>query len=150
MHNYRTDRKCRTKVNDSLSCFIDLLFGVPQGSVLGLLLFKIYICNLFFFLEEENVTSYTDHTTPYSNGKNVVTVLKNIETKGKEVFNWFSLNYLKSNPDKSKLLLTSKGEAAVKIDHTDIKSSSKMLLEVLIDNKLTFNKHLSYLYKKSK
>ena len=113
MHNCLTDRKCRTKVNDSLRCFIDLLFGVPQGSVLGLLLLKIYICNLFFFLEEENVTSYADDTTPYSNGKNIVTVLKNIETKGKEVFNWFSLNYLKGNPDKSKLLLTSKGEATV-------------------------------------
>ena len=36
--------------------------------------------------------------TPYSNGKNVVTVLENTETKGKEVFNWFSINYLKANP----------------------------------------------------
>ena len=59
------------------------------------------------------------------------------------------MNYLKANPDKSKLLLTSKGEATVKIDHTYIKSRSKMLLGVLIDNKLTFNKHLSYLYKKA-
>ena len=85
MHYYLTVGKHRTKVNDSLSCFIDLLLRVPQGSVLGPLLFKIYICNLFFFLEEENATSYADDTTPNSNCKNVVTVLKNIETKGKEV-----------------------------------------------------------------
>ena len=61
------------------------------------------------------------------------------------------MNYLKANnPDKSQLLLTSKGEASVKIDDTDIKSSSsKKLLGLLIDNKLTFNKHVSKLCKKA-
>ena len=98
IYNYLTDRKHRTKVNNSFSDFVDLLLGVPQGSILGPLLFNIYICDLFFFVEEDNVTSYTDGTTPYSNCKNVVTVLENIETKGKEVLNWFSMNYLKANP----------------------------------------------------
>ena len=55
-----TERKHRTKVNDSFSDFIDLLLGVPQGSILGRLLFNIYICDLFFFDEEKNVTSYAD------------------------------------------------------------------------------------------
>ena len=55
----------------------------------------------FLFVEVDNVTSYADDATPYSNGKNVVTNLENIETRGKEVFSWFSMNYLKSNPDKS-------------------------------------------------
>ena len=62
-------------------------------SILGPLLFIIYTCDLLFFIEEENVTSYADRTTPYSNDKNVATVLENIETKGKEGFSWFSINY---------------------------------------------------------
>ena len=102
------------------------------------------MCDLFFFVEEDNVASYADDTTPYSNGNNVVTVLENRETKGKEVFNWISMNYLKANPDRSQLLLTSKDEAFIKINDTDIKSSSsKKLLRVMIDNKLTFNEHIS-------
>ena len=86
MHNYLTDRKHRTRINDSFSDFIDLLLGVPQGSILGPRLFNIYICDLFFFVEEDNFTGYADDTSPYSNGKNA-TVLENIERKGKEVFN---------------------------------------------------------------
>ena len=146
IYNYLADRKHRTKVNNSFSDFIDLLLGVPQGSILSPLLFNIYICDLFFFVEEDNVTSYADDTTVVT----VVTVLENIETKGKEVFNWFSMNYLKANPGKSHLLLTSRDKASIKIDDTDIKSSSsKKLLGVIIDNKLTFNEHVSKLCKKA-
>ena len=68
MHYYLTDRKHRTKANGSFSYFIVLLLGVPQGSILVPLLFNIYICDLFFFVEED-VTSYADDRTPYSNGK---------------------------------------------------------------------------------
>ena len=60
------------------------------------------------------------------------------------------MNYLKANPDKSQLLLTSKDEASIKIDDTDItSSSSEKLLGVLIDNKLTFNEHVSKLCKRA-
>ena len=61
-------RKHRTKVNNSFSDFIDLLLVALQGSILGPLLFNIYICDLFLFVEENNVISYADDTTPYSNG----------------------------------------------------------------------------------
>ena len=51
------------------------------------------------------------------------------------------MNYLKANPDKSQLLLTSNDEVSIKIDDTNIKSSSsKELLGVIIDNKLGFQK----------
>ena len=75
MQNYITDRKHRTKVNDSFDGFIDLLLAVQQSSNLGSLLFNIYICDLSFFVEEDSVASYADDTTSNSNGKNVVIVM---------------------------------------------------------------------------
>ena len=126
MHNYLINSKFRTKVNDYFSDFIDLLLGVPAGSFLGPFLFNIYICDLLFFVEEDNVTSYADDTAPYSNGKNAVTVLEKIETKRK-VFNWFSMNYLKANMDKSLLLQFSKDEASIKIDATYIETLSPVI-----------------------
>ena len=91
MHGYLTGRKHRTKINFFFSDFIDLLIGATQGSILGPLLFNIYIYDLFFFIEEENVTRHADNTIPYSTG-NVVTLLEDIDTNGKIIFNWFSIN----------------------------------------------------------
>ena len=47
IYSYLKGRKQRTKINSLYSSFAEILFGVPQGSILGLLLFNVYICDLF-------------------------------------------------------------------------------------------------------
>lgn len=71
MKNYLSERTHRTKMNDFYSSFLDLLTRVPKGSILGSLSFNIYICKLFFFIDEEDLTRYTGDTTRFSNGTNV-------------------------------------------------------------------------------
>ena len=48
IHSYLTHRRQRTKINMSFSSWEEIVFGVPQGSILGPLLFNIFLCNLFF------------------------------------------------------------------------------------------------------
>ena len=78
INSYLSGRKHRTKIGNSFSEWLELLVGVPQGSVLDPLLFNIFMCDLFLFIEDTSVTSYADDTTPYAREKN--SDLSNLKT----------------------------------------------------------------------
>ena len=48
VYDYLSDRSQKTKVGSSFSDYLDIIYGVPQGSILGPLLFNIDLCDLFF------------------------------------------------------------------------------------------------------
>ena len=62
IHSYLSNRKQRVKVNDAYSLSKDIFYGVPQRSILGLLLFNIHLCGLFYFLQDLDIGSYADDT----------------------------------------------------------------------------------------
>ena len=66
MYTYLLNRTQRIKINNNFSDTTDIEFGVPQGSVLGPLLFSIDMIDLFYRCEDFNVTSYADDTTTHS------------------------------------------------------------------------------------
>ena len=68
------------KVNSAYSIWKDIFYGVPQGSILGPLLFNIHLCDLFYFLENIDIASYAYDNTLYSAQKNRETVINIIET----------------------------------------------------------------------
>ena len=75
--------------------------------------------------------------------QNSLQVLNEIKDKAGCIFNWFSANYFKANPNKSHFLLTSNEEINLNLDDLIIKTSkSEKLLGINIDHFLTFNEQL--------
>ena len=80
IYSYVANRKQRTKINSSYSSWEEILFGIPQGSILGPALFNIFLCDMFFVLSQTDFASYADDNTPYVKANNideVITVLEN-------------------------------------------------------------------------
>ena len=92
MQSYLSNRKQRTKVNTGYSSREEILFGVPQGSILGPLLFNIFICGLFSSMNKVDFASYTDDNTPYVTGNGVEEALKSLKEASDELFYWFADN----------------------------------------------------------
>ena len=144
IYSYLNDRFQRVRINASFSSWVKIFFGVPQGSILGPPLFNIYSNDLFLFLILD-IANYADDNSPFACGKNVPSVISQLEIDASALLNWIGNNGLKANPDKFHLLLSEKNkDLAIRVDTFDIKNSnSEKLLGIKIDNKLTFDPHVS-------
>ena len=66
IHDYLSNTKQSVKINEAYSSWKDIFYGVPQGSILGSLLFNIHLCDLFYFLKDNGIANYADDTTIYT------------------------------------------------------------------------------------
>ena len=71
VYSYLKNRKQRTKTNSAYSCWEEILFGVPQGSILGPLLFNIFLCDLFYMMNDIDFASYADDNTTYASADTI-------------------------------------------------------------------------------
>ena len=105
VYNYLSNRKKRVKVNWKFSSWQQSVKGAPQGSVLGPLLFNIFLNDLFFLVEETEICNYADDTTIYVCGQELTHVVTSLENDAQRISKWFFHNSMKQNPDKCHLLI---------------------------------------------
>ena len=128
LNDYLTNRQQRVTINGSFSSWKRATRGVLQGSVLGPLLFNIYINDLLLFIQNSDICNYADDTTIYACDKNLDNTSHRLETDYSVALEWFGDNFMKLNADKCHLLVLGQGcndPVTDRIGNADVVNSSE-------------------------
>jgi len=153
--SYLDDRYQKTGFNGVMSTLRKVTLGVPQGSVLGPILFVLYINDIVLAVKHSSVNLFADDTLLSIVGTNLEECLAKMNEDLNSLAEWLNSNKLKLNLEKTKyMIITSRRtEAAsntnLKIYGENIQRAQNIkYLGVTIDQKLTFKDHLATITKK--
>ena len=143
------------RINNTYSTFQVVLSGVPQGSVLGPILFNLYINDLFLFIKKATLHNYADDNTLTASSNSVPNLVKILEQESNVAIEWLERNQMIANPDKFHAVLVTKGRDDATGEKLMIQGkqiqyeNSVRLLGVEIDHRLTFDDNISDLCRKA-
>ena len=144
MPSYLKNRSHRVNINNSFSTWEEIIAGAPQGSILGLLLFNIFINHIFYFEDKSYLSNYADDNVLYAFGSNMTEVKVKLSQDLPKLSEWFKENFMILNPDKCHYMC-----GILKFCDQELKSSElETVLGIKIDQKLTFNCHVKTLCSK--
>ena len=155
--SYLNDRKQAVFQGSSLSPLSPIKYGVPQGSILGPLLFSIYINDLPLHISSSSEL-FADDTTVHNAYKNLETVYTTLQNDISKLTSWTEMNHMAIHPQKSKFMLVTNRQKRQNIKSNPHKLyildkqleevDAYKLLGLTVDNNLTWTKHLSLLCKR--
>ena len=121
---------------------------MPQGSILGPLLFNIVLCDLFFIMNDVEFATYADDNTSFLVGDDLSDFMLKLQNASKTLFKWFNDNQIKANPDKCHFICSSTVKTSIMIENEEIRNSScQKRLGVFFDSKLKFQSRIDNIYK---
>ena len=155
LYSYLKRRKQGVKINDTESLFRILLSGVPQGSILGPILFNIFVNDLIMFINEAKIANFADDNTIYAAREDLKDLINLLEKESEVAIKWFDDNNMVVNPEKFQAIIVGKKNKSNDCYNLTIKDAkvipkkSVNLLGIEIDDKLSFEKHVSTIFKKA-
>ena len=145
--DYLFKRYQQVKIGSIFISCLEILRGVPQGSILVPILINTFINDFIFFIQETEYWNFTDDTTIYSSSLNFKETAYKLSNDTFIVLNWFKVNSMVANPGKFQMFLKSKidnSKITFAIENKQIKSKREVkLLGITIDEKLIFTKHIA-------
>ena len=148
MQSYLCNRFQRTSA--SFSDWKEIETVVPQGSILGALLFNIFLNDIFYFINNGNICNDADDNALYSIGRSLNIVKQKLKINVLIMQKWFYENHMVLNPGKCYYFVLGNRSSSDTINGTKLASSSyEKLLSNLIDRDLSFDKHIKTLYRKA-
>ena len=147
--SYLKDRKQATRINDIYSLYLLIISGVPQGSIIGPILFNLFMNDLFYFIKNANIHNYADDNTLTSFSNSIQNLINILESESNIAISWLRNNKMIANPDKfHSIIITKNRKDTANIDmrvgDQVIKTEQWVkLLGIKIDNKLNFDLHIN-------
>jgi len=144
---YVSSRKQYVGLGNSKSMVSEIVKGVPQGSVLGPILFLIYINDMRSCTKKLSLVHYADDTTVFLSGYDVQQLVSDVNLELDKLHEWLKCNRLSLNVDKTSfMVLTDKRNIripAISINNTNIRQVDRCnFLGITIDDKLSFKLHV--------
>ena len=102
--NYLWNRYQLVKIRSTLSSYLETLRAVPQGSILGAILFNLCINDLTFFIQETEVCNLANDITVYSCSPYFEETNRKLFNGTHLVFNWFTIISIVKNPGKFQII----------------------------------------------
>ena len=148
--NYLTERKQRVVMNGVPSQWAEISTGVPQGSILGPLLFVIFVNDLPSVVEECTVNLYADDTALYSVHSDPGELSRRVQEDLQRVAEWITRNGLRMNVNKTQLLVLNRKGKQSTADSVQVSVGDSKLqkqdcvkyLGVSIDKDLSWKTHI--------
>ena len=100
MHSYLSNREQQVQIKNKFSSENTVIAGVPLGSIDGLLLFKLFVNDLVFFIQYCTLSNYADDNNLFSIGKNKDQVKTFLSSDFKIINNGFYENFMVVNTEK--------------------------------------------------